>query len=168
MRKTDERRRASPPGFTPEQIEPATASALRVVMAPRHPGRIMRLLRTAGIALLVCAPPPAMAADPARGERLFGTRCASCHSVGPFARSAFGPQLNGLYGRRAGSAPDYRYSPAMARSAIVWNDKTLAAFLASPGDVVPGTKMRFWGMSNERQVADLLAYLRSVPPAKAR
>ena len=127
-----------------------------------------RFLRTAGIALLLCAPLPAVAADLARGERLFGSRCASCHSVGPAARSAFGPQLNGLYGRRAGSAPDYRYSPAMAKSAIVWNDKTLAAFLDSPGDVVPGTKMRFWGMSNEGQVRDLLAYLRSIPPAKPR
>ena len=131
-----------------------------------------RLIRKAGIALLFCAPLPALAADLAaklaRGERLFGSRCASCHSVGPAARSGFGPQLNGLYGRRAGSAPGYRYSPAMASSAIVWNDKTLAAFLDSPGDVVPGNKMRFWGMGNEGQVADLLAYLRSVQQAQAR
>lgn len=127
-----------------------------------------RITWRAGIALLLCAPLTALAADLARGERLFGSRCASCHSVGPSARGAFGPHLNGLYGRRAGSAPDYRYSPAMAKSNIVWNDKTLAAFLDEPDDVVPGTKMRFWGMSSESQVADLLAYLRSHQGTRAR
>lgn len=127
-----------------------------------------RNFATLGAALLLCAPLSAAAADPVRGERLFGARCASCHSVGPTARARFGPQLNGLFGRRAGSSPDYRYSAAMASSPLVWTDKTLAAFLDSPGDVMPGTTMRFWGMSNERQVADLLAYLRSHQATKAR
>lgn len=127
-----------------------------------------RKLIRIGIALLLCAPLSALAADLARGERLFGSRCASCHSIGPSARAGFGPQLNGLFGRRAGSTPDYPYSPAMARAALVWTDKTLAAFLDSPSDVVPGTKMRFWGMSNESQVADLLAYLRSHQGTRAR
>ncbi|MFC4932775.1 c-type cytochrome [Massilia sp. GCM10023247] len=127
-----------------------------------------RKLTRIGTALLLCAPLSALAADLARGERLFGSRCASCHSIGPSARAGFGPQLNGLFGRRAGSTPDYPYSPAMARSALVWTDKTLAAFLDSPSDVVPGTKMRFWGMSNESQVADLLAYLRSHQGTRAR
>jgi cytochrome c len=127
-----------------------------------------RIARNIGLSLLLCAPLSALAADLARGARLFGSRCASCHSVGPSARAGFGPHLNGVFGRRAGSAPDYRYSPAMAKSTIVWNDKTLAAFLDEPDEVVPGTKMRFWGMGNESQVADLLAYLRSVQATKAR
>ena len=126
------------------------------------------LARNIGFALLLCAPLSAIAADLARGARLFASRCASCHSVGPSARGGFGPQLNGVFGRRAGSAPDFRYSPAMARSSVVWNDKTLAAFLDEPDDVVPGTKMRFWGMSNESQVADLLAYLRGFQQTRAR
>lgn len=108
------------------------------------------------------------AADLANGQRLFGLRCSSCHSVGPSARSGFGPQLNALFGRRAGSLPDYGYSAAMKRSRIVWSDKTLAAFLDDPDDFVPGTKMRFWGISNDKQVADLLAYLRSQQQAQAR
>lgn len=127
-----------------------------------------RLARQIGIALLLCAPLSAIAADLARGARLFGSRCASCHSVGPSARSGFGPHLNGVFGRRAGSAPDYRYSPAMANSGIVWNDKTLAAFLDEPDEVVPGTKMAFWGMSNASQVADLLAYMRSFQASTAQ
>lgn len=120
------------------------------------------------LVLLACAPVAAGAVDLANGQRLFASRCASCHAVGPSARAGFGPQLNAVIGRRAGSTPDFRYSPAMAKSGIVWNDRTLAAFLDSPGDLVPGTKMRFWGMSDARQVGDLLAYLRSIPAAPAR
>jgi len=125
-------------------------------------------MRTLILFLLAAAPLANAAADLANGQRLFALRCASCHAIGPSARAGFGPQLNALNGRRAGSTPDFRYSPAMAKSGIVWNDKTLAAFLDSPGGLVPGTKMRFWGMSDAKQVGDLLAYLRSIPAAPAR
>jgi cytochrome c len=128
----------------------------------------MNRLAPLGLLLLACSPLPAQAADLANGQRLFVLRCASCHAVGPSARAGFGPQLNAVIGRRAGSTPDFHYSAAMVKSNIVWNEKMLAAFLDSPGDLVPGTKMRFWGMSDRKQVADLLAYLRSIPPAPAR
>jgi len=118
--------------------------------------------------LVACTAPAVQAADVAKGQRLFVLRCASCHAVGPSARAGFGPQLNAVFGRHAGSTPDFHYSPAMVKSNIVWNEKTLTAFLDSPGGLVPGTKMRFWGMSDRRQVGDLLAYLRSIPPAPAR
>ena len=120
-------------------------------------------MNTLALLLVASFPLAAGAADLANGQRLFATRCASCHAVGPSARAGFGPQLNGVLGRRAGCTPDFRYSPAMLKSGIVWNDKTLAAFLDSPGDLVPGTKMRFWGMSDPKQVGDLLGYLRSIP-----
>jgi cytochrome c len=110
--------------------------------------------------LLASQLPAAYAADIEAGKAAF-QKCASCHAVGPSARGLFGPQLNGLVGRPAGSTKDYRYSAAMKNSRIVWNEKNLTAFLKDPGDVVPGTKMRFWGMSNEKQIADLLAYLRT-------
>jgi cytochrome c len=128
-------------------------------------------MKRRALLLFACAPlvaGAAPAADLANGQRLFAARCASCHAVGPSARAGFAPQLNGILGRRAGSTPDFRYSPAMLKSGIVWNEKTLAAFLDSPGDLVPGTKMRFWGMSDPKQVGDLLAYLRSIPPAAPR
>nr|WP_229473977.1 cytochrome c family protein [Pseudoduganella lurida] len=111
-------------------------------------------------ALAASTPAPApLAGDPVAGASTFRT-CASCHQVGPSARGVFGPHLNGVIGRRAGSTPDYAYSPAMKKSGIVWNERTLAAFLRDPDEVVPGTKMRFWGIGNERQIANLLAYLR--------
>lgn len=101
------------------------------------------------------------AGNPTAGRKLF-TSCANCHAVGPSARHGFGPQLNALAGRKAGSLPGYAYSPAMKASGLVWNEATLTAFLRDPNAVVPGTKMRYWGIGiNEGKVADLLAYLAS-------
>jgi cytochrome c len=100
--------------------------------------------------------------DPDKGRALFA-RCASCHQVGPSARNGFGPQLNGVIGRRAGSVEGYAYSPAMKNATLVWSEKNLKTFLKSPGDTVPGNKMRFWGISSDTQIADLLAYLRQYP-----
>jgi cytochrome c len=114
------------------------------------------------LALVLAAQSPLTHAAPnlEAGKAAF-KKCASCHAVGPSAHSGFGPQLNGIVGRRAGGATDYKYSPAMTNSGIVWTDKTLSAFLRDPGDVVPGTKMRFWGISDQQQIDNLLAYLRT-------
>lgn len=115
--------------------------------------------------LLVSLGGAAQAADPVEAGRKAFKRCANCHQVGPGARSNFGPQLNGIVGRRAGAAPDFAYSPAMKRAGFVWDERRLAAFLRDPDAVVPGNRMRFWNMMSERQIGELVAYLRSVPPA---
>jgi cytochrome c len=112
--------------------------------------------------LMLLAAAQASAAGNAKvGETLF-KRCASCHQVGPYAQGGFGPQLNGIVGRRAASTRDYKYSEAMRKSGLVWEEKTLAAFLRAPHDVVPGTSMRFWGIKDEQQVADLLSFMRTL------
>jgi cytochrome c len=112
------------------------------------------------LVLAVQSPLSHAAGDVVAGKAAFA-KCASCHAVGPSARGGFGPQLNGIFGRRAGSTKDYKYSPEMQKSGIVWTDKSLSAFLRAPSDVVPGTKMRFWGISDQKQIDDLLAYLRT-------
>lgn len=99
------------------------------------------------------------AGDAVAGKIAFA-KCASCHQVGPSARGAFGPQLNAIVGRQAGSSKDFAYSVAMKNSRIVWSEASLRAFIKSPGDVVPGNKMRFYGVSDEKQITDMLAYLR--------
>jgi cytochrome c len=120
-----------------------------------------RLLFPALLAVLQgCSP-----SGPVDGAVAF-QKCASCHAVGPNAHGAFGPQLNGLFGRRAGATPDYAYSEAMKRSNIVWNEQTLSAFLRDPDKTVPGTRMRFWGISDERELAALIGYLRSKQDAR--
>lgn len=131
----------------------------------------MRLHTLLSCLLPLClAATTSYAADPLAAGRAAFKRCANCHQVGPGARSNFGPQLNGIVGRRAGSAPDFDYSPALAKAGFVWNEQKLAAFLRDPDEVVPGNKMRFWGLRSERQIADLLAYLRAhpAPPAPTR
>ncbi|MGV7206436.1 c-type cytochrome [Oxalobacteraceae bacterium A2-2] len=105
---------------------------------------------------------PAPAGDPVAGKAAF-YKCASCHQVGASARGGFGPQLNGIIGRPAAITRDFQYSTALKNSRLVWNEANLAAFLRGPSDLVPGTKMRFWGISDERQIANLLAYMRTFP-----
>jgi cytochrome c len=98
--------------------------------------------------------------DPKAGAIAFVT-CASCHQVGKYAQPGFGPQLNAIIGRKAGTSAGFKYSAAMQRSNLVWTEANLAAFLRAPHDVVPGTSMRFWGIGDQQQVADLLSYMRS-------
>ena len=101
---------------------------------------------------------------PVDGATVF-RQCASCHQVGVNARGGFGPQLNGLFGRPAGATADFAYSPAMKASGIVWNEQTLSSFLRDPDKAVPGTRMRFWGIGDDREMKALLAYLRSFQDA---
>ena len=124
-------------------------------------------MRVLALGLLFGLGSHAVAADAIEAGRAAFKRCANCHQVGPGARSNFGPQLNGIVGRRAGAAPDFAYSPAMKKAGFVWDERRLAAFLRDPDAVVPGNQMRFWGLRNDRQVRDLIAYLRSMSPASA-
>lgn len=114
-----------------------------------------------GLALALGPISQACATGNAEAGKSAFSKCASCHQVGPSARGGFGPQLNAIIGRPAGSTKDYSYSAAMKNAGFVWSDTKLAAFIRSPGTIVPGTKMRFWGISDEQQIADLLAYLQT-------
>ncbi|UVL92567.1 cytochrome c family protein [Pseudomonas siliginis] len=97
--------------------------------------------------------------DPEAGEKIFPRLCGGCHQVGESARSGFGPQLNGIIGRAAGTSANYVYSDAMKNSGITWDRATLKAYLKDPKGVVPGTRMIFWGLSDEEKLNNLLAYL---------
>lgn len=96
--------------------------------------------------------------NPVHGKQVFA-RCAACHSVGQGARAGIGPSLNGIVGRKAGTAPGYRYSSAMRNSGATWDAATLASFLQAPSKVVPGTRMTFQGLSSPEDRADVIAYL---------
>lgn len=113
-------------------------------------------------ALLACvaflAPGSAMAADAAAGQAIFG-RCRICHNVQAGAPNTVGPNLNGVFGRKAGSVPNFLYSAAMKDSGIVWDDETLRKYLQSPKDFIPGNKMAFPGIKDENEISNLLAYL---------
>ena len=106
-----------------------------------------------------------LAGDPVAGRAAFQP-CMSCHQVGPTARAGFGPQLNGIVGRPAGST-DYAYSAALKNAGIVWTEPLLKAFILDAQRTVPGTKMRFSSFGySDRKVTDLVAYLRGLPAVK--
>ncbi|KAA0973014.1 cytochrome c family protein [Pseudomonas sp. ANT_H12B] len=104
------------------------------------------------------------AGDAQAGATLFKRICGGCHQVGESARGSFGPQLNGIFGRLSGSSTDYQYSSAMKSAGIVWTRETLTAYLEDPKEVVPGTRMIFWGLSDPEKIENLLAYLETFQP----
>lgn len=96
------------------------------------------------------------APDVAHGEQVYA-RCLACHAL---ASDRVGPRHCGLLGRRAGTVPGFAYSPAMKRSKLTWDEKTLDRFLAKPLKVVPGTSMTYDGVPDAKDRRDLIAYLR--------
>lgn len=103
------------------------------------------------------------AGDAEAGGKLFKRMCGGCHQIGESARAFFGPQLNGIVGRAAASTTDYQYSDAMKSSGVVWTREKLAAYIEDPKAVVSGTRMIFWGISDQEKIDDLLAYLETFP-----
>ena len=94
--------------------------------------------------------------DPRTGEAIY-SRCLACHAL---AYDRTGPRHCGLFGRRAGSIKGFPYSDAMRHSNIVWNEATLNRFLANPLKTVPGTSMGYAGVKDDKERADLIAYLK--------
>ena len=95
--------------------------------------------------------------DAARGEQRFAD-CVACHSTERNVNNV-GPSLHGVFERKAGELPDFRYSPAIRRSGISWTPQTLDAFIADPQKVVPANRMPYAGMPDADARADLIAYL---------
>jgi len=112
------------------------------------------------MALLIA---PALAAsaradgDAVRGEARF-QECAACHKLEAGANEV-GPSLHGLFTRKAGELADFRFSPAMKRSGVVWTPETLDKYLADPQAMIPANRMPYAGMANAADRADLVAFL---------
>jgi cytochrome c len=118
-------------------------------------------MRAAATLLLMILPAGMARADgdAARGEKKFGD-CAACHKLEAGANNV-GPSLHGLFTRKAGEIADFRYSPAIKRSGIVWTPQTLDTFIADPQGLVPGNRMPYAGIASAGDRADLIAYLQN-------
>ena len=118
------------------------------------------MIRSAVAAALfvLLLPGISLAADAAAGEKVF-VRCKICHTVQAGGPNTVGPNLHGVFGRKAGSADGFSYSAAMKDSGITWDDETVAKYLRDPRGAIPGNKMAFPGIKNEEEIANLLAYL---------
>ncbi|MCB1528216.1 MAG: cytochrome c family protein [Hyphomicrobiaceae bacterium] len=122
------------------------------------------LLLTASMSIVAVAAVPAMAEDLANGAKVF-RKCRACHDAGPMARNKVGPVLNGVYGRTAGTFPDFNYSKAMVEAGgkrLVWDEVTLNGYLEAPTTYLPKNKMAFTGIKDEGERADLIGYLKTL------
>ena len=113
--------------------------------------------------ILICATAASQAQDVAAGEKDFAV-CRACHQIGPSAKIAVGPVLNGIVGRKAGTYPGYSYSEANKNSGIVWTTEELDKYLTNPQAVVPHTKMIYPGLKDDQKRKDLIAYLEQFGP----
>ena len=100
----------------------------------------------------------APAQDLAAGEQSF-RKCLPCHAVGPDARNKVGPLLNGLPGRKSGTIEGYSYTDANKNSGITWDEASFKDYITDPRAKIPGTKMVFAGIKNDKEKTDLWAYL---------
>ncbi len=126
------------------------ASAMRI--------KVNRFVAASAFAVLLAATGAARAdGDAARGEKRFD-ECATCHSL-KGGVNGVGPSLHAVFGRKAASLDDFRYSPAMKRSGLTWTPQVLATFIADPQKAVPNNRMPFAGMPEAADRDDLIAFL---------
>ena len=109
----------------------------------------------------------AQAQAAAAGEKIF-LQCKACHQVGDTAKNAVGPVLNGLFGRKAGMVEGYTYSPANKNSGITWDEATFREYIKDPKAKIPGTKMVYAGLKEEKRIDDLIAYLHQFDAAPVK
>lgn len=117
----------------------------------------------AAAAVLAAMAQSASAQDLAAGEQSF-KKCLPCHAIGEGAKNKVGPELNGIDGRKSGTAPDFNYSDANKNSGITWGEATFLEYIKDPRAKIPGTKMIFPGIKNDKEAGDLWAYLKQFGP----
>lgn len=117
---------------------------------------MMRQILSAFV-VLAAASAPAVAADPDNGKAVFQA-CAACHTERP---DALGPNLRGVFGRKAAALDDFHYSNPMKRANLVWDEDNLRAYIADPQAKVKGNRMPFGGLSKPGDLDDVVAYLKT-------
>ena len=111
-----------------------------------------------GLLSAVSAGSAMAAGDAAAGEKVFN-KCKVCHRIGEGAKNMVGPELNGLDGRHSASAAGFNYSDANKNSGITWNEAVFKEYITDPKKKIPGTKMVFAGLPNDKDRDDLWAFI---------
>lgn len=118
----------------------------------------MRNSISAAILLLALAPSSVVAADVDHGKALYQT-CAACHTERP---DALGPSLKGVVGRKSAALEDFRYSNPMKRANLVWDEDNLREYIKDPQAKVKGNRMPYAGLTDGKDVDDIVAYLKTL------
>ena len=139
----------SKPASAPE----ASADMAAPVVAPSEPSDDEKAK------LLASLPAPYNTGDLENGKRKFAM-CRSCHTINQGGPNMTGPNLYGIFGRKAGSVEGFAYSDAVKAAGFVWEAKHLDQWLADPRGFMPGTKMSFMGLKEPKDRIDVIAYLK--------
>jgi len=123
------------------------------------------MIRIATISVLTLAisTGAALAQDVSAGETSF-RKCQPCHDVGENAKNKLGPPLNGIDGRKAGTYEGFNYSQANKNSGLTWHQQEFDKYIRAPMQEMPGTRMAFVGIKNDKDIGDLWAYLKQFGP----
>ena len=122
-----------------------------------------RCIACAGALTLLVSSASSLAQQPASGDaaqQAFNNSCRTCHSVKE-GDNRLGPNLNKIVGRKAGSLPNYNYSPSMKDAGFTWDQDKLARFMVKPDEVVSGNKMQPYGGVSAEEAGKIVAYLQA-------
>ncbi|MGO8866027.1 MAG: c-type cytochrome [Alphaproteobacteria bacterium] len=121
--------------------------------------RLNLVALTTALAFSVAAGEALAAGDVAAGEKVYNSQCKACHSLDK-GKNGVGPSLSGIVGSKAGAVAGFKYSDAMTKAGITWDDASLAKFLKSPKDDVPGTKMLAGALKSDDDIQNVIAFLK--------
>lgn len=122
-------------------------------------GRLGSAFTVAAVAILglTAGPQASWGADASAGKQVF-KKCITCHKL-EAGKNGVGPSLHGIVGRKAGTAPGYRYSKAMKEADFVWTRERLDEWLINPRKMIAGTKMPFAGLPSQEDRDNVIEYL---------
>src|SRR2546430_15457973 len=134
------------------RVDPRPAPGRASIGIPKR----RKTMRTLVIAWIVVAASTgtALAQAAAAGEQVFKRLCSPCHDIGPVAKVKLGALLNGIEGRTAGTFEGFNYSPAHKSSGITWSEQPFDKYIRAPMQEMPGTRMAFVGIKNDKDIAD--------------